>query len=137
MRIFIGNLPYNLTDDKRLREELFDLGFEPSEIKLIFDRETGNCRGFAFLDFANAVDGHRAISELGGAIIAGRPVRVSEATERPRSGGGGGGGGSRGGGGGGGYRSTSTYGEGGGGGGGGGDRGRGKKGRGRQNNFGW
>jgi len=78
------------------------------------DRETGRPRGFGFVEMAQA-DAQRAIGALNGYSMNGRPLRVNEAQDKPRTGGGGGGRGPRpGGGGGGGFRS--------GGGGGGGGR---------------
>ncbi|HXQ32108.1 MAG TPA: RNA-binding protein, partial [Steroidobacteraceae bacterium] len=68
-------------------------------VALINDRDTGRPRGFGFVEMANA-DAARAIQNLNGQNMGGRPLRVNEAQER--TGGGGGGGGNRGGGGGGG-----------------------------------
>ena len=65
---------------------------------VITDRETGRSRGFGFIEMDNA-DADKAISQLNGQDMDGRPLRVNEARERTERGGGGGG---RGGGGGGG-----------------------------------
>jgi len=123
-RLYVGNLSYYTTEDSLMRA--FAQVGDVSEAKLVIDRETGRSRGFAFVTMGTDADAQKAISQLDGQDLDGRPLRVNIAEERKgRSGGGGGGygggggGGSRGGGGGGGYR-------GGGGdrGGGGGDRGR-------------
>lgn len=109
-RVFLGNLPYNITNDE-LSAELSSLGHVPAEVKVITDRETGSGRGFAFAEFGSIAAAEAAIHAINGAMIQGRPIRADKATERPggggggqRSGGGGGGGGYRGGGGGGGGR---------------------------------
>jgi cold-inducible RNA-binding protein len=114
-KIYVGNLPFTTTDVE-LRALFAEHGTVES-VSLPSDRDTGRPRGFAFVEM-NQGDAARAIQSLNGKDLGGRPLRVNEAEDRPRSGGGGrpGGGGGRpgGGGGGGGYR--------GGGGGGGGGR---------------
>jgi len=110
-KIYVGNLPFTATDaDIRT---LFSQHGTVESVSLPTDRETGRPRGFGFVEMSQA-DAARAIQSLNGQDMGGRPLRVNEAQDKPRSGGGGGGGRPGGGGGGGGYR--------GGGGGGGGGR---------------
>jgi cold-inducible RNA-binding protein len=91
-RLYVGNLAFHTTEDVLARA--FAQCGEVLETKLVLDRETGRSRGFAFVTMATADDAQRAISEMNGADLDGRPLRVNEAEERrPRSGGGGGGGG--------------------------------------------
>jgi RNA recognition motif-containing protein len=101
-RLYVGNLAFHTTEDALKRA--FQACGEVVEAKLILDRETGRSRGFAFVVMQNAEEAQRAISQMNGADLDGRSLRVNEAEERkPRGGGGGGGGfgGPRGGGGGG------------------------------------
>ncbi len=114
-KLFIGGLNYDTGDDG-LRDAFARFG-EIVEAKVITDRATGNSRGFGFVTFSDGNAARTAISEMNGAVLEGRTIKVNEAEER--SGGGGGGGGFGGGGGGGGRDRR-----GGGGGGGGGGRGR-------------
>jgi RNA recognition motif-containing protein len=117
MKIYVGNLSYNTTEDSL--SAAFSAYGQVEEVAVITDRETGQPRGFAFVSMNNNSEGQAAIDGVNGMEIDGRTVVVNEA--RPKAGGGGrggGGGGGRGGGGGGGGRG------GGGGGGGGGGRGR-------------
>jgi RNA recognition motif-containing protein len=115
-KIYVGNLPFS-ADEAAVRT-LFSQHGTVESVSLPVDRDTGRPRGFGFVEMSQA-DASRAIQSLNGYSMEGRPLRVNEAQDRPRSGPGGGGGGGRpGGGGGGGYR-------GGGGGGGGGYRGGG------------
>ena len=67
-------------------------------VSLPTDRETGRPRGFGFVEMSQA-DAARAIQSLNGYSMNGRPLRVNEAQDKPRTGGGGrpGGGGFRGG----------------------------------------
>jgi len=106
-KIYVGNLPFSATDaDVRA---LFAQHGNVTSVSLPTDRETGRPRGFGFVEMSDA-DAGKAIASLNGYTMGGRPLRVNEAQDKPRTGGGGG----RPGGGGGGYR-----GPGGGGGGGG------------------
>ena len=113
-KIYVGNLPFTATEADV--KELFAQHGNVDSVALPTDRETGRPRGFGFVEMPQA-DAQRAMQALNGFNMGGRPLRVNEAQDRPRTGGGGGGGprgggGGRPGGGGGGY--------GGGGGGGGG-----------------
>ena len=101
MKLYVGNLSYEVTEDQL--KGVFQNYGAPSEVKLITDRETGKSKGYGFVEITDEATGQKAIQELNGTDLNGRALRVSEAKERePRSGGGGGGGGRRFGGGGGG-----------------------------------
>ena len=115
-------MPYE-TSEIELREFLSE--YEPIvDLHMPLDRDTGRPRGFAFVTLSNREIGEVAVNNLEGAEFGGRPLRVREAEDRPRSGGGGGGGGGGGShGGGGGHRGGGGGGHRGGGGG-GYDRGR-------------
>lgn len=111
MNIFVGNLPYGVTDHD-LRQA-FEAHGAVSSASVILDKFTGKSRGFGFVEMPNAGEATAAIQNLNGKELQGRAMRVNEAQPRedrpPRrdrpSGGGGGdwGGERRGGGGGGGY----------------------------------
>jgi RNA recognition motif-containing protein len=119
-RLYVGNLPYSVTE-LDLRDLFAPMG-TVTEAKIVTDRETGRPRGFGFVEMSSEAEAKKAIQELDGRDVQGRPVAVKEAEER-RGGGGGGGGGGRGfGGGGGGGGRGGGFGGGGGGGGGGGRR---------------
>jgi RNA recognition motif-containing protein len=129
--IYVGNLDYNITEDE-LRGAFETYG-QVDNVTIMRDRDTGQPRGFGFVEMANDEEAEKAIAGTNGTQLGARNINVNEArpkTERsgfgrrPGGGGGGyggGGGGNRGGGGGGGNR---RGGRGGGGGGGGGFRGR-------------
>lgn len=107
-KLFVGNLAYS-TMDHQLKDAFSAFG-SVTQASVVIDRMTGQSRGFGFVEFENADDAKRAVSELDGTSLDGRNINVSEARER--SGGGGGGG----------FRGGSRGGSGGGGGGGGGFR---------------
>ena len=93
MNIYVGNLSYGLTEDA-LRQAFAAHGTVDSA-RIIKDRDTGQSKGFGFVEMPNQQEGEAAIKELDGADLGGRKIRVNEA--RPREGGPGGGGGGGGG----------------------------------------
>jgi len=110
-KIYVGNLPFSATESEV--RDLFAQHGTVDSVALPTDRETGRPRGFGFVEMPQA-DAQKAMEALNGFNMGGRPLRVNEAQDRPRTGGGGG----RPGGGGGGGRSGGGGGYGGGGGGG-------------------
>ena len=86
---YVGNLPFTATEDGV--RTLFSAHGTVEKVSLINDRDTGRPRGFGFVEMSNA-DASRAIQNLNGKELGGRPLRVNEAQERS------GGGGNRGGG---------------------------------------
>jgi len=113
MNIFVGNLSFQTTQDE-LHSAFAQYG-NVDRVNIVTDRDTGQARGFAFVEMPDQREAETAISQLNGAELNGRAMNVNEARPKPAGGGGGGfgGGRGRGGGGGGGNR-----------GGGGGGRGR-------------
>ncbi len=116
MNIYVGNLPFTASEDE-VRQAFAAYG-TVSSVAIIKDRETGQSRGFAFVEMPNNDEGTAAINNLNGKPLKGRALKVNEARPREESCGGGGGGHRSGGlGGGGGGRREGGFG-----GGGGGDR---------------
>ena len=96
-KIYVGNLPFS-ANEAEVRT-LFSQHGTVESVALPTDRETGRPRGFGFVEMPQA-DAARAIPALNGYSMNGRPLRVNEAQDKPRTGGGGrpgGGGGFRGG----------------------------------------
>src|SRR5579872_604947 len=84
-KIYVGNFPFTTTDAE-LRTIFSEHGTVES-ISLVTDRDTGQPRGFAFVQMSQA-DASRAIQSLNGKDLGGRALRVNEAQDKPRSGGG-------------------------------------------------
>lgn len=80
VRLFIGNLPYQATEDD-LRAHFSAVG-EPTQIVRPLDRETGRARGFAFVEYADRAVAEEAIRRFDGQLLMGRPLAVSEARAR-------------------------------------------------------
>ena len=86
-RLFVGNLSWD-TGDEGLHQAFAQFG-EVSDARVITDRDSGRSRGFGFVTFSDDEAGLRAMEEMNGTELDGRPLRVNEAHER-RDGGGGG-----------------------------------------------
>jgi RNA recognition motif-containing protein len=87
-RVFVGNLPFNATED-RLRD-LFGQHGEVTSVEIIKDKFTERSRGFAFVEMATDEQAAAAIAALNQFEMDGRQLTVNEArarTERsPRGG---------------------------------------------------
>ena len=94
-KLFVGGLSWGTTDDGL--HQAFERFGEIVEAKVITDRETGRSRGFGFVTFANDDGAINAASEMNGALLDGRTIRVNEAENQAQRRGGGGRGGPRGG----------------------------------------
>ena len=94
-RLYIGNLAFAATEDDV--RDAFAVHGSVASVQIISDRETGQSRGFGFVEMEEDGEAEQAIAAVNGADIAGRNVIVNEARPRPDRDGGGGGGGRRGG----------------------------------------
>lgn len=81
MNIYCGNLSWNTTEDG-LRAAFEAFG-EVSSVTIIKDRDTGQSRGFGFIEMPNDSEGQAAISGMNGNELDGRPLKVDQA--RPRA----------------------------------------------------
>jgi len=98
-RIYVGGLPFNTTEEEM--KTLFATHGEVTSAKLITDRDSGQSRGFGFIEMSNDTEALAAMEKLNGTDFGGRKLTINEARPmEPRSGGGGGDRGGRGGGGG-------------------------------------
>jgi RNA recognition motif-containing protein len=77
MTIYVGNLPYQATEDD-LREVFAEYG-AIKRVSVPADRETGRVRGFAFVEMAEETQEDAAIEKLNGADWMGRQLRLNKA----------------------------------------------------------
>lgn len=91
-KIYVGNLSYDTTEGQ-LRELFAGIG-EVASVDLITDRHSGQSKGFAFVEMADAEQAKKAMAELNGKEVDGRAMNVNEAKpqvkrsdDRPRGGG--------------------------------------------------
>jgi cold-inducible RNA-binding protein len=89
--IFVGNLSFSTTEDSI--RSLFEQYGTVERVNLITDRDTGQARGFGFVEMSVNADADRAIAALNGKELDGRALNVNEARPKPDRGFGGGGGG--------------------------------------------
>ena len=82
MNIYVGNLPYSLTESE-LRDAFAEFG-DVSSVKILTDRDTGRARGFGFVEMPNQAEGAAAVAYLNGKDLGGRALRVNEARPRER-----------------------------------------------------
>jgi RNA recognition motif-containing protein len=97
-KLYVGNLPYSATEDS-LRQAFSKAGPVDS-VSIVMDRDTGQSKGFGFVEMATDGDAQRAIQQMNGVSLEGRQIKVNEAKPKAprdnRGGGfGGGGGGGR------------------------------------------
>ena len=81
MKLYVGNLSYNTTQDTLQSE--FGAHGQIEEVAIINDRETGRPRGFAFVTMPNDEEARSAIEVLNGLEMDGRKITVNEA--RPKT----------------------------------------------------
>jgi RNA recognition motif-containing protein len=77
VRLFVGNLPYDATEEEIRRH--FSPAGNLSYVSIPLDRETGKKRGFAFVEFADEQQAQAAIRQFNNQPFKGRPLAVNEA----------------------------------------------------------
>ena len=88
MKLYVGNLPYNISDDQL--NDMFAKFGTPDSARVITDRDTGQSKGFGFVEFSNPDQAKEALS-LDGTEFGGRSLKVNEARPKNESAGAGGG----------------------------------------------
>jgi cold-inducible RNA-binding protein len=97
--IFVGNLSFQTNQDDLM--QAFSQYGNVERVNIVTDRDSGQPRGFAFVEMTERRDAENAISHLNGTELNGRAMNVNEARPKPEGGRSGGFGGNRSGGGGG------------------------------------
>jgi RNA recognition motif-containing protein len=78
--IYVGNLDFRTTEEE-LRKA-FGVYGQVDRVNIVTDKNTGQKRGFAFVEMANDAEGEKAIAVLNGSLMEGRALNVNEA--RPK-----------------------------------------------------
>ncbi|MGA3241087.1 MAG: RNA-binding protein [Bryobacteraceae bacterium] len=87
--IFVGNLSFGATE--QAVRTLFEGYGAVDRVNIVTDRDSGQPRGFGFVEMSNDAEGNKAIAGLNGKDLDGRALNVNEAKAKTeRSGGGGG-----------------------------------------------
>ncbi|MBX7240800.1 MAG: RNA-binding protein [Bacteroidia bacterium] len=84
MNIFVGSLPYSLSESE-LRAFFEEYG-EVSSVKIINDKFSGRSKGFGFIEMPDDASATKAIEELNGAEVDGRSIVVNQAEEKKEGG---------------------------------------------------
>lgn len=79
-RIYVGSLHFNIT------EQMIKAIFEPfgiiDNVQMIYDSESGRSKGYCFIQFREPDSAKRAMEQMNGFELAGRPIKVGPVTER-------------------------------------------------------
>lgn len=87
--IYVGNLSFGATEDSV--RSLFETHGTVGRVNIVTDRDTGQPRGFGFVEMSNDSEGDKAIASLNGVELDGRALSVNEARPKTERAGGGGG----------------------------------------------
>jgi cold-inducible RNA-binding protein len=82
MKLYVGNLPYNISDDQL--QAIFAKFGTPDSARVITDRDTGQSKGFGFVEFSNDEMAREALA-LNGTEFGGRSLKVNEARPKTES----------------------------------------------------
>jgi len=91
MKIYVGNLSYDVTEEE-LKQEFLAFG-EVTSVSILTDKYSGRPKGFGFIEMASKSEGEAAITGLNGKTLKERTIVVNEARPRTDRGSGGYGGG--------------------------------------------
>jgi RNA recognition motif-containing protein len=81
-KIYVGNLSYN-TYENALRE-MFQAYGQVDSVKIITDRDSGQSKGFCFVEMGSDNEARAAIEGMNGREVDGRQLKVNEAMDKPR-----------------------------------------------------
>jgi len=87
--IFVGNLSFVATEASI--RSMFEPFGAVDRVNIVTDRDSGQPRGFAFVEMRSDDEGNRAIGDLNGTELDGRNLNINEARPKPERGSGGGG----------------------------------------------
>jgi RNA recognition motif-containing protein len=80
MTLYVGNLPYQITENEL--QAVFSAHGTVSSVKIIRDKMTGRSKGFGFVEMPNDAEGQAAVNAVDGQNVNGRPLKVNEAREK-------------------------------------------------------
>jgi cold-inducible RNA-binding protein len=81
MKIYVGNLSYDVTEEE-LKQEFLAFG-EVTSVSILTEKFSGRPKGFGFVEMATKSEGEAAITGLNGKTLKERTIVVNEA--RPRT----------------------------------------------------
>ncbi|XVF81586.1 hypothetical protein PTKIN_Ptkin15bG0166900 [Pterospermum kingtungense] len=81
-KLFVAGLSWSV-DEKSLKDAFSSFG-HVSEVRIMYDKDTGRSRGFGFVHFSKEDEAICAKDAMDGKALLGRPLRISFALERVR-----------------------------------------------------
>ncbi|MDX2049275.1 MAG: RNA-binding protein [Chitinophagaceae bacterium] len=84
MNIYVSNLGYSVNDQEL--KNLFAKFGEVSSAKVIMDKYSNRSKGFGFVEMRDTTAAEKAIKELDGTMVDGRPIKANEAKPREEKG---------------------------------------------------
>ncbi|TGN18736.1 RNA recognition motif domain-containing protein [Leptospira idonii] len=79
-KIYVGNLKFSLKEENI--RQIFSVYGAIQDLKMIYDRETGNFRGFAFITYASNEAAEDAVAQMNGQEVDGRNLKVTFAEDK-------------------------------------------------------
>ncbi|XP_058068075.1 glycine-rich RNA-binding protein 4, mitochondrial-like [Magnolia sinica] len=83
-RLFVGGLSWSV-DEKSLKDAFSSFG-EVTEVRIMYDRNSGRSRGFGFVHFSDTENATCAKDAMDGKALLGRPLRINFAIDKVRGG---------------------------------------------------
>ncbi|XP_022986397.1 glycine-rich RNA-binding protein 4, mitochondrial-like [Cucurbita maxima] len=83
-KLFVAGLSWSL-DERSLKDAFSSFG-EVTEVRIMYDKDSGRSRGFGFVNFTNEDDAQTAKDAMDGKALLGRPLRISFALDKVRGG---------------------------------------------------
>ncbi|WJX38896.1 hypothetical protein P8452_26512 [Trifolium repens] len=83
-KLFVGGLSWSV-DEKSLKDAFSSFG-DVTEVRIVYDKDSGRARGFGFVIFSNEDDAKYAKDAMDGKALLGRPLKINFALEKARGG---------------------------------------------------
>ena len=81
MKIYVGNFSYDVSESDL--KQAFDEFGQVASVNIMKDKQSGESKGFAFVEMIKVSEGQAAIKEMNGKEFMGRELKVDQAKERP------------------------------------------------------
>lgn len=80
MKLYVGSLHYNITEP--MLRAIFEPFGQVDSVQLQYDSETNQSKGYGFVNFRDSVSAKKAMDQMNGFELAGRPMKVNTVSER-------------------------------------------------------
>ena len=80
MKLYVGSLHYNITEP--MLRAIFEPFGQVDSVQLQYDPETNQSKGYGFVNFRDSMSAKKAMEQMNGFELAGRPMKVNTVSER-------------------------------------------------------